>query len=251
MQPANCGFEVDAWSPLLREKFAGAPLKTVALRLDDEPPRPGEFVLTAGGVEGSLVYALSARIRQRIARDGSATVHLDLLPNHPPEKVIKALAATRRALHGQAPARPAGYRRGQGRPVARAHPAEVFTDPERLAAAIKALPITLVRPRPLDEAISSAGGVPFEALDENLMLKALPGLFCAGEMLDWEAPPGLPAHRLLRQRPPRRARHAGVAGRRRPLIQAGSGWAMPRSAALCSRRVSRKRCSTAESSPAR
>ena len=69
-------------------------------------------------------------------------------------------------------------------------PAEVFTDPERLAAAIKALPITLVRPRPLDEAISSAGGVPFEALDENLMLKALPGLFCAGEMLDWEAPTG-------------------------------------------------------------
>ncbi len=191
LQPANCGFEVDAWSPLLREKFAGAPLKTVALRLDDEPPRPGEFVLTAGGIEGSLVYALSARIRQRIARDGSATVHLDLLPNHPPEKVIKALAKPRgarsmaRHLHGQLGID--GVKAGLLRELT---PAEVFTDPERLAAAIKALPITLVRPRPLDEAISSAGGVPFEALDENLMLKALPGLFCAGEMLDWEAPTG-------------------------------------------------------------
>ena len=191
LQPSNCGFDVEAWSPLLREKFAGAPLKNVALGLPDETPRPGEFVLTASGVEGSLVYALSAGIRQRINSDGSCTVHLDLLPQRSEDALIKALSKPRgshsmaKHLHRQA-----GLDGVKAALLRELTPAEQFAEPQRLAAAIKALPITLHRPRPLEEAISSAGGVPFEVLDDNLMLSALPGTFCAGEMLDWEAPTG-------------------------------------------------------------
>jgi len=191
LQPSNCGFDVTAWSPLLREKFAGAPLKNVALGLPDEAPRPGEFVLTATGIEGSLVYALSAGIRQRINSDGSCTVHLDLLPQRSEDALIKALSNPRgshsmaKHLHRQA-----GLDGVKAALLRELTPAEQFADPQRLAAAIKALPITLRQARPLAEAISSAGGVPFEALDDNLMLSALPGIFCAGEMLDWEAPTG-------------------------------------------------------------
>lgn len=191
LQPSNCGFEVAGWSALLKEKFAGAPIKPVAMALDDTPPRQGEFVLTEQGVEGSLVYALSAAIRERINRDGQATVYLDLLPNLPVEKVRAALARPRgsrsmaKHLHSQLGLD--GARAGLLRELSGQAD---FQDPTRLAAVIKRLPLTLVRPRPLDEAISSAGGVPFEALTEGLMLKDLPGVFCAGEMLDWEAPTG-------------------------------------------------------------
>jgi uncharacterized flavoprotein (TIGR03862 family) len=191
LEPSNCGFDVAGWSPLLREKFAGAPIKPVAVRLDDEVPRQGEFVLTATGVEGSLIYAFSAAIRERITASGSATVLLDLLPNQPVEKVATALARPRgsrsmaKHLHSQLGID--GARAGLLRELAAK---DDFLDPARLAATIKNLPLTLVRARPLDEAISSAGGVPFEALDDGLMLKELPGVFCAGEMLDWEAPTG-------------------------------------------------------------
>ncbi|MDH4561417.1 TIGR03862 family flavoprotein [Pseudomonas sp. BN411] len=191
LQPSNCGFEVAGWSPLLQEKFAGAPIKSTAIRLDDQAPRLGEFVLTANGVEGSLIYALSAAIRERINATGSATLHLDLLPNHSVDKVTKALARPRgsrsmaKHLHSQLGID--GARAGLLRELSAK---DDFLDPARLAAVIKALPLTLVRARPLDEAISSAGGVPFEAMDEGLMLRQLPGVFCAGEMLDWEAPTG-------------------------------------------------------------
>ncbi|MWV11849.1 TIGR03862 family flavoprotein [Pseudomonas sp. R-28-1W-6] len=189
--PANCGFEVSAWSALLRDKFAGAPLKNVTLALDGAAPRRGEFVLTSTGVEGSLVYALSAEIRERITQSGSATLHLDLLPDRPLDKVLAALHKPRgsrsmaKHLHGQLGLD--GVKAALLRELASA---EQFAAPERLAAAIKALPLTLLRPRPLDEAISSAGGVPFAELDQHLMLHRLPGVFCAGEMLDWEAPTG-------------------------------------------------------------
>ena len=191
LQPSNCGFEVAGWSPLLREKFAGAPIKSTAIRLDDQAPRLGEFVLTDNGVEGSLIYALSAAIRERINATGSATLHLDLLPNHSVDKVTRALARPRgsrsmaKHLHSQLGID--GARAGLLRELSAK---DDFLDPARLATVIKALPLTLVRARPLDEAISSAGGVPFEAMDESLMLKQLPGVFCAGEMLDWEAPTG-------------------------------------------------------------
>jgi uncharacterized flavoprotein (TIGR03862 family) len=148
-------------------------------------------VITATGLEGSLIYALSAPIREAINRHGSATIHLDLLPGRPVDKVLQALSKPRgsrsmaKHLHSQLGID--GVKAGLLRELT---PADGFADPARLAQAIKALPITLVRTRPLDEAISSAGGVMFEAVDENLMLKRLPGVFCAGEMLDWEAPTG-------------------------------------------------------------
>ncbi len=191
LQPANCGFEVAGWSEHLREKFAGAPLKTVSLALPGEAPRKGEFVLTAAGIEGSLVYALSARIRNRISRDGAAEVLLDLLPDRTLAQVASALARPRgsqsMAKHLHRQLKLDGVKAALLRELT---DAATFQDPQALAAAIKALPICLVRPRPLDEAISSAGGVPFEELDEGLMLRRLPGVFCAGEMLDWEAPTG-------------------------------------------------------------
>lgn len=191
LQASNCGFDVSAWSPFLRDKFAGAPLKNVSLCLAGATPRLGEFVLTATGIEGSLVYALSAEIRETINRHGSATVHLDLLPQTPLSKLQTALSkphgsqSMAKHLHRQAGID--GVKAALLRELASA---AAFNDPLRLADAIKALPIELIRPRPLDEAISTAGGVPFEQLDGNLMLKALPGTFCAGEMLDWEAPTG-------------------------------------------------------------
>ncbi|PUA41965.1 aminoacetone oxidase family FAD-binding enzyme [Pseudomonas protegens] len=191
LQPSNCGFEVSAWSELLRSKFAGAPLKNVAIGLNDDIPRLGECVITASGIEGSLIYALSAAIRDSIVRHGQATVHIDLLPGKPRDKVQAALAKPRgsrsMAKHLQSQLGIEGVKAGLLRELTGA---DTFNDPARLAAAIKALPLTLVRPRPLDEAISSAGGVTFQALDERLMLAPIPGVFCAGEMLDWEAPTG-------------------------------------------------------------
>jgi uncharacterized flavoprotein (TIGR03862 family) len=191
LQPSNCGFEVTAWSDLLIGKFAGAPLKNIAIGLNDDVPRLGECVITATGIEGSLIYALSAPIRDTINQSGSATIHLDLLPGKTLDKIQAALAKPRgsrsmaKHLHSQL-----GIDGVKAALLRELTPAECFTDPSLLAKEIKALPLTLVKTRPLDEAISSAGGVPFEAMNENLMLKQLPGVFCAGEMLDWEAPTG-------------------------------------------------------------
>ncbi|RON83762.1 TIGR03862 family flavoprotein [Pseudomonas fluorescens] len=191
LQPSNCGFEVQAWSELLVSKFAGAPLKNVAIGLNDDVPRLGECVITATGVEGSLIYALSAPIREAINAHGSATVHIDLLPGRPVDKLQAALSKPRgsrsmaKHLHSQV-----GIDGVKAALLRELTDAATFADPALLARAIKALPLTLVKTRPLDEAISSAGGVTFEAMDKRLMLKALPGVFCAGEMLDWEAPTG-------------------------------------------------------------
>ncbi|NMY75562.1 TIGR03862 family flavoprotein [Pseudomonas sp. WS 5071] len=191
LQPSNCGFEVAGWSEVLRNKFAGAPLKNIALALEHHSPRLGECVITASGIEGSLIYAWSAPIREAINQQGAATVLIDLLPGKAVDNVEKALAKPRgsrsmsKHLHSQLGLD--GVKAALLRELA---PPECFTNPAQLARAIKALPLQLITPRPLDEAISSAGGVSFEALDEHLMLKQLPGVFCAGEMLDWEAPTG-------------------------------------------------------------
>ena len=191
LQPSNCGFDVAGWSELLRSKFAGAPLKNIAIALEHSSPRLGECVITASGIEGSLIYAWSAPIREAINQHGKATILIDLLPGKPVDKVAAALAKPRgsrsmsKHLHSQLGID--GVKAALLRELA---PAEYFNDPAQLARAIKALPLQLIKARPLEEAISSAGGVRFEAVDENLMLKALPGVFCAGEMLDWEAPTG-------------------------------------------------------------
>jgi len=195
LQPSNCGFDVAGWSEFFRARFAGHPMKTVALSVRAASgtvfEQAGEFVITEGGVEGSLIYAASALARDLIAADGSAVIHLDLLPGRSADFVQAEVARPRgsRSLSTHLKSR-LGI---DGVKAALLHellPRETIADPARLAAAIKALPLTLVRPRPLDEAISSAGGVRFEALDEGLMLQGLPGVFCAGEMLDWEAPTG-------------------------------------------------------------
>lgn len=191
LQPSNCGFEVQAWSELMVSKFAGAPLKNIAIGLNDDIPRLGECVITATGIEGSLIYALSAPIREAINGYGAAVIHIDLLPGRPVDKLQAALSKPRgsrsmaKHLHSQV-----GIDGVKAALLRELTDAETFADPALLARAIKALPLTLVKTRPLDEAISSAGGVRFEAMDERLMLKALPGVFCAGEMLDWEAPTG-------------------------------------------------------------
>ncbi len=194
LRPANCGFDV-GWSTHLATRFAGQPVKPVVLNFTDSAgvthSRQGEFVVTATGIEGGLVYAFSARLRDEIAASGGALVHFDLLPGKDVQTVMAEVARPRgsRSLASHLQSR-LGLK---GVKVALLHellPAEDFSHPERLGAAIKALPLRLAAPRPLDEAISSAGGVPFAALDQRLMLRALPGVFCAGEMLDWEAPTG-------------------------------------------------------------
>lgn len=205
LRPSNCGFEVarvgvdggllPGWSSHLSSRFAGQPLKNVAMALDGPGGRrfdqAGECVVTERGIEGGLVYALSPLARDAIAEAGQVSIRLDLLPQRPAEFVAAEVARPRgsRSLATHLKSR-LGL---DGLKASLLH--ELLTprqlaDPAVLATAIKALPLLLVATRPLDEAISSAGGVRFEALDERAMLHALPGVFCAGEMLDWEAPTG-------------------------------------------------------------
>jgi uncharacterized flavoprotein (TIGR03862 family) len=188
--PANCGFEV-AWSAHLRERHAGAPIKPVVLRVGDAFERQGEFVLSEYGVEGSLVYAAGAFLREAIERDGQATLTLDLLPSHDAARVAREVAHPRgaRSLGSHLKSR-LGLAGAKAALLHEVLPREAIADAARLAAAIKALPITVTAPRPIAEAISSAGGVRLESLDAHLMLRTRPGVFCAGEMLDWEAPTG-------------------------------------------------------------
>jgi uncharacterized flavoprotein (TIGR03862 family) len=187
--PANCGFEC-AWSAHLRERFAGAPVKPVVLRFG-EFERQGEFVVSEYGVEGSLIYAASSRLRDAIARDGKATFTLDLLPAHDAARVAREVAHPRGARSWSSHLK---SRLGvDGVKSALLHevlPRQAWGDAQQVAATLKALPITVTAPRPIAEAISSAGGVRLESLTDDLMLRSRPGVFCAGEMLDWEAPTG-------------------------------------------------------------
>ena len=193
LAPANCGFDV-AWSEHFSSRHAGEPLATVAITAKDLDglviKRQGQFVITTGGVEGSLIYALSAALREQIAADGSTTIWLDLVPDFSAERVFDEVTRPRGARsmssHLQSRLGIKGVKSGLLRECVSAAD---FADPETLARAIKLLPVTLLRPRPIDEAISSAGGVEFDGVDGS-MLRAMPGVFVAGEMLDWEAPTG-------------------------------------------------------------
>ena len=194
LRPANCGFDVD-WSQHLRTRFAGHPVKSVVVAVTTadgvEVRQQGEFVITETGIEGGVIYAVSAWVRDEILAKGVAHIRLDLAPDRNLPRLIKDLSRPRgsRSMASH-------LRRGAGIEGVKAAllrefvPKQDFTDPERLGAAIKSLPVTLVAPRPVEEAISTAGGIVFEALDSRLMIRALPGVFCAGEMLDWEAPTG-------------------------------------------------------------
>ena len=196
LMPANSGFDVrGGWSEHFASRFAGQPFKSVAIRFVDSTghnfERKGEFVATATGVEGSLVYAACALLRDEIARSGQATFHLDLLPGRNAQQVAAEVAHPRgaRSLSSHLKSRLGieGIKMGLLHELL---PKSVLSQPQQLADAIKNLPLTLSAARPVAEAISSAGGVRFASLDTGLMLRDLPGVFCAGEMLDWEAPTG-------------------------------------------------------------
>lgn len=194
LKPSNCGFDV-AWSEHFAARFAGHPIKPAWISYVDsageQQVQQGEFVVTATGIEGSLVYALSAQLRDAIERSGPVRIELDLAPGRDMARLVRELSRPRQGRSFYEFVRRNtgldGVRIGLLHEVV---PKSDSNDPEALARWIKALPLTLLGPRPLAEAISSAGGVAFEALDRNLMLSALPGVFCAGEMLDWEAPTG-------------------------------------------------------------
>jgi uncharacterized flavoprotein (TIGR03862 family) len=196
LRPSNCGFDVSGgWSSHFRERFAGQPFKSVALMARDGDGqllrRKGEFVATASGIEGSLVYAFSSLLRDAIEQSGQVEVSLDLLPDVSPARVLAEVGHPRgsRSLSSHLKSRLGIDGIKAAILYERLGPARM-QDTVALSAGIKQLPLLLCAPRPVDEAISTAGGVRFEGLDERLMVKGLPGLFCAGEMLDWEAPTG-------------------------------------------------------------
>ena len=223
LQPANCGFDVQSqaafgkgtshlakshaiadpatatatgWSAHFTSKYAGHPFKTVAIKIEGTATEPdfhrqGEFVATLTGVEGSLIYAASKLLRDRIAAHGSAIFTLDLLPQWDATKVLREVAHPRgsRSLSSHLSSR-LNLEGIKLNILYELLSKDAINNPQQLATAIKALPITVTAPRPIDEAISTAGGVRFEAMTAQYMLSKLPGVFCAGEMLDWEAPTG-------------------------------------------------------------
>ncbi|MGO8070489.1 TIGR03862 family flavoprotein [Rhizobium leguminosarum] len=188
-QPANCGFVV-GWSENFSERFAGEPVKSVTAT-SEAGTFPGEFVITGSGIEGSLVYTHTAALRDRLLNHGSAVLTLDLAPGRTIERLSRDLARqdTKSSFSNR-------LRKGAGLDGVKAAllrelaPERDRTDPERLAGMIKALPVPVIETRPIAEAISSAGGIRWSGIDDSYMLKALPGTFVAGEMLDWEAPTG-------------------------------------------------------------
>ncbi len=193
LQPSNCGFNV-AWTEHFRSRFAGAPVKAVVLTFARDQvtlfQQRGEFVITQNGVEGSLIYAVSAQVRKEIYREGTAVIHLDLAPDQTTPQLHYKLATPRGSRSLANHLRRAGLRGVKAGLLRERLSAVQMADPTQLTTTIKSLPLILLSPRPLAEAISSAGGVLFEALDGRLMVRDHPGVFCAGEMLDWEAPTG-------------------------------------------------------------
>ena len=194
-RPANCGFEVN-FSEHFRTRFAylRPPLKNVILTFSGNGQnfrKRGECLVTAYGLEGALIYACGHLLRDSLEAGRETLARFDLFPDTPRQAIAEKLKRPRgsRSLSSylEKCLRLSGVRRGLAYEfIAK----ETFANPEALAAALKDLPIPLLRPRPLAEAISTAGGLCFSELDEHLMLKRRPGVFCAGEMLDWEAPTG-------------------------------------------------------------
>lgn len=194
LQPSNCGFDI-GWTDHLAARFAGAPLKPVAAYWRDESghehTRQGECVVTATGIEGSLIYALSASLRDAIAERGHATLELDLAPDRTLARLQHDLAKPRGSRSfSEHLRRQTGLTGVKAALLHEVLDKSHFQDTDTLARTIKRLPLRLQRARPMAEAISTAGGVRLEALNDSMMLTALPGVFCAGEMLDWEAPTG-------------------------------------------------------------
>lgn len=194
LKPSNCGFDIE-WSEYFSARFAGHPVKPAWITVTGEDGTSrqvqGEFVITATGVEGSLIYALSAGLRDAIERDGTARIELDLAHGRSAQRLSDELSKPRKGRSvSEILRRSAGIAGVQAGLLYEVLHRSQMDDPIALASAIKSLPLILRRPRPIAEAISSAGGVELEDLDQNLGLRSLPGVFVAGEMLDWEAPTG-------------------------------------------------------------
>ncbi len=194
LQAANCGFDID-WSGHFRQRHAGSPLKPVIAHWRDLHGDPrqlqGECVASEYGIEGSLVYAIAADLRETINRDGHALLELDLVPGRDAARLHAELSRPRRGRSfGEHLRRTTGIDAAKAALVFERLGKDAGNDPDAVARTLKRLPLRLLRPRPMAEAISSAGGVCLEATNAGLMLQALPGVFCAGEMLDWEAPTG-------------------------------------------------------------
>ena len=187
-RPSNMGFEVP-WSDHLRARFAGQPVKSVGLSAAGRRIK-GEFVITDSGIEGGAVYALSAPLRDAIAADGHAILTLDLLPDLTEAVVLKRLRQRGAESLATFLKKALGLTGGRAALLREFTPTAALSDPAALARSLKALPMPLTGVRPLDRAISSAGGVLLSELDDQFMLKRAPGVFLAGEMLDWEAPTG-------------------------------------------------------------
>jgi uncharacterized flavoprotein (TIGR03862 family) len=191
LQPANCGFDV-GWSDYFVKRYAGHPLKNIRVSATgSELATLGEAMVSAHGIEGGAVYAVSAALREAWLANGRAVLMIDLLPAFDPARVTAAVAKPRGAkswsshLQGHL-----GLKGVKTALLRECIPAAAWSNPAQLSSYIKCLPVTLIRPRPIDEAISTAGGVRLESLDHTLQCRALPNVACAGEMLDWEAPTG-------------------------------------------------------------
>ena len=188
-KPTNCGFQVD-WSDRFRERFAGHPLKSCILSVDGVSVR-GDCVVSESGLEGGAIYMLSARLREKIAAKGAAMLLVNLAPDRDPDRLLRALSRPRGKRSLSNFLRQAAGLDGVKAGLLRERlPAKSFETPRTLAKAIQALGVLVVAPRPIEEAISTAGGLAFEGIDDGLMIKSMPSVFAAGEMLDWEAPTG-------------------------------------------------------------
>jgi len=189
LKPSNCGFDVD-WTPHFIERFEGSPVKNARLSFQGTAV-PGEFVITKTGLEGGPVYGLSSKILGAIEAEGSATVTIDLLADRSGADVQRRLGRPRgknsMATHLKKSLNLSGVKAGL---LYECTEKQAFEDPIHLAATLKALPLILTRPRPIKEAISTAGGVAWHAVDKDQQLMVLPGVFVSGEMMDWDAPTG-------------------------------------------------------------
>ncbi len=189
LKPTNCGFDVN-WSELFLNQCEGSPVANVVLSFKDIRVK-GSFIISKHGIEGGSVYTLSAHLRDEIDKSGSATLKIDLTPDISVEQLAKALARPKghKSMSNHI-RRTTGLTGVKAKLLRECSPKETFSEPEKLAEAIKALPINLECPRPLAEAISTAGGISFDELDDAFMITLLDNTYCAGEMLDWEAPTG-------------------------------------------------------------
>jgi len=194
LQSANCGFDID-WTAHFRARHAGAPIKPVIAHWTDllghAQSLQGECVVSEYGIEGSLIYALATDLRETLNRDGAVTLELDLVPGRDEARLLADLGRSRKGRSfGEHLRRAAGLDAAKAGLLFEVLGKDAGSDLDAVARTLKRLPLQLLRTRPMAETISTAGGVRLEAMDDGLMLNAQPGVFCAGEMLDWEAPTG-------------------------------------------------------------